>query len=212
MRTAIVLAAALLTWAPACTSSSSDSSDASAVKRTPAQISLLNPGIAVGLRVEVRDAAHVLAHLSFTNHTAEEFWLYKPLMGEGPVWEECFYVLRNDADRHNLPYLGPHAEEYLGKPVGLIFIKPVSDTAAFLRLAPGATHKVTKNLSEVFDFEHNRGSYLLAYGGYMPAMRDGKQRFEADSLDPDEFKPVYYDISFGDIDDLANYHKKFIVN
>lgn len=209
MKTALLLSGLMLATAPACTSCSSNST---AVKEYFPEITLPNPGIAVALRVEVQDAAHVLAHLRLTNHTPQVVWLYKPLLGEGPQWEECFFVLRDTPEVPNLPYKGPHAERYLGGQTHpLIFVVPSPDPTAFLQLAPGAVHEITKNLSEVFDFEHNRGEFLLSYGSLMPAMSEGKQRLEADSTHSKQLEPVYYAISSGNPDDKTIYREKFTV-
>lgn len=207
MRTLLYSFAGLAISMPSCTSTPAT------MKSIPPQITLPNPGIAVALRVEVQDVAHVLAHLSLTNHTTDTFRLYKPLLGEGPVWERFFYVLHDTPERQDLPYLGAHEERYLGgQPHTLIFVVPATTAIAFLLLAPGARHEVTKNLSEVFDFAHQRGSFLLAYSSYTPAMHQGKQRVETDTLDPNYPRPVYYRLALGDADAPDSvFYRKFTV-
>jgi hypothetical protein len=147
----------------------------------PPYITRPDGALTATLAVQAESPSRVLATVIITNNKAETAWLYKPLLCVDGFSEEVFFV--KSAEKSNLKYQGKHDESYIGdEPGPLPMVHAKENPERYIKLASGATYSSTTNLAELFDFERNRGQFLVSYLAYMPVIVNGKHLLERDTL------------------------------
>lgn len=166
------------------------------------------------LAVRVESPQRVLATVTITNCTQQAIALYKPLLCVEGHSEEVFYVQREG--RANLSYRGQHADQYVGGTRGPIpLVLPRLDPDLYVQLPAGASHTAVVNLSELFDFEHNRGKFSASYLAYLPVVENGRHVYDGDTHENSPNYPpvpVYYDAESGFGKQRPYYHTYFEVH